>query len=85
MKKKKIIIKKSNLRRLRYFLEEKNITLKNILSIQRVYCESIYLGKTSNTFLSWKTDDLSSERIELLVKMINSLLENAELIYGGDE
>lgn len=84
MKKRKIIIKKNNLKYLGWFFEEKNITLKNI-PISKVYCESIYLGKEASNFLSWNTDDLSAEKTELLIGMINTLLKDAKLVYEGDE
>lgn len=84
MKKRKIIIKKSNLKHLSFFLEEKNITLKNI-PISRIYCESIYFGEEAYNFLAWNTDSLTSEKIELLIKLINTLLENTELVYEGDK
>lgn len=84
MKKRKILIEKNNLKRLYYFFEEKNITLKNI-PISRVYSESIYLGKEASNFLSWNTNSLSTEKIKLLIEMINALLENTKLVYKGDE
>lgn len=84
MKKKKIIIRKNDLRCLSFFFEEKNITLKNI-PISRVYSDSIYLGEEAYSFLTWNTDSLSSKKIELLIGMINTLLENTKLIYEGDE